>query len=164
MSGGGLWAFLITCVELFFIGAIIFLGIDFVVIANAQFKQIAKYAVGGVLIILFLIAVGAVLGFGGGGGLSLTPLALIYLAVTIIVLFVVIYIVNIVVSRFAPEPAKEVILLVVGAVAVIVMLLVAADALTGGGVRSGFRHAAIDGPAVAAGAIPAWSLPDHARA
>jgi hypothetical protein len=133
MSGAGLWQFLVVCVELLLIGALIFVGIDQVISADEKFKRIAKYAVGGALLLYFLVAVGGVL-FGGGGakGLQATPIGLLQLGIAIIVLFLVIYIIELVVNAFAPEPAKAVIVMVVGAVAIIVMMLVAANVLGGG--------------------------------
>ena len=133
MSGSGLWQFLIVCVELILIGAMIFLGIDFVIVAQDAFKRIAKLAVGGALLLYFLFAVGAVLGLGGGtAAAALSPTALLKLAIGIIVLFVVVYIINLVVDWWAPAPVKEIIKIVVGAIAIVIMLIIAADALSGG--------------------------------
>jgi hypothetical protein len=141
MSASGLWQFLIVCVELLLIGAMIFLGIDFVIVAQDAFKRIAKLAVGGALLLYFLFAVGAVLGLGGGtAAVALSPMALLQLAIGIIVLFVVVYIINIVVDRWAPEPVREVIKIVVGAIAIVVMLIIAANALSGGALVGGQFH------------------------
>jgi hypothetical protein len=138
MSASGLWQFLIVCVELLLIGAMIFLGIDFVIVAQDAFKRIAKLAVGGALLLYFLFAVGAVLGLGGGtAAAALSPMALLQLAIGIIVLFVVVYIINLVVDRWAPEPVKEIIKIVVGAIAIVVMLIIAANALSGGALMQG---------------------------
>jgi hypothetical protein len=137
MTGAGLWQFLLTCVELLFIGAMVFLGVDYLPVTDPNFKVIAKYAIGGVLVLYFLIAVGAVFFGIGGATVVLTPLALLILAIAIIALFVVIYIVNLIVNAFAPEPAKAIINYVVGAVAIIIMLSVAAQALSGGTLLSG---------------------------
>jgi hypothetical protein len=111
----------------------IFLGIDFVIVAQDAFKRIAKLAVGGALLLYFLFAVGAVLGLGGGtAAAALSPTALLKLAIGIIVLFVVVYIINLVVDWWAPAPVKEIIKIVVGAIAIVIMLIIAADALSGG--------------------------------
>jgi hypothetical protein len=141
MSGSGLWQFLIICVELCLIGAMIFLGIDYVITAQEGFKRIAKLAVGGALLLYFLFAVGAVLGLGGGSAAAaISPMSLLQLAITIIVLFVVIYICTLVVNRFAPEPVRAIILFVVSAIAIIIMLIVAANVLSGGALMTGAGH------------------------
>jgi hypothetical protein len=140
MTGSGLWQFLIVCVELIFIGGLIFLGIDYVISADANFKRIAKYAVGGALVLYFLFAVGSVFfGQGSQAALAVSPVALLQLGIAIIALFVVVYIVNLFVGWWAPAPAREIILYVVGAVAIIVMMLVAANVLSGGNLGSSFR-------------------------
>jgi hypothetical protein len=133
MSISGLWQFLIVCVELLLIGAIIFVGIDFVVVANDQFKRLAKLVVGGALLLYFLFAVGAVFGFGGGTeALAISPVALIWLGVGIIFLFGLIYIVNMVVDWLAPEPIKGVIKFIISLIGIILMLAIAANTLSGG--------------------------------
>lgn len=147
MSGAGLWQFLIVCVELLLIGGLIFIGLDNLAIVDAGFKRIAKYGVGGALLLYFLFALGAVLGLTGGkGALSASPVGLLELAVAIIVLFVVIKIIEIVLSRLAPAgdtpfgAIVPTILYVVGAVAVIALVLVAAHVLGGGSmIPAGFH-------------------------
>ena len=50
--GSALIDFLITLIGLVFIGAIIFMAIDFIS-TDDRFKKIGKFAVGGILVILF---------------------------------------------------------------------------------------------------------------
>jgi hypothetical protein len=140
MSLSALWTFIIVTVELILIGAAIFLGIDFVVAGADAFKRIAKLVVGGALLLFWLFAIGAALGIGGGtAAAALSPVALLWLGVGIIALFLFVYIINLVVdwAWFVPAPIKEIVKLVVSAIAIIVMLIIAANTLTGGGLVEG---------------------------
>ena len=137
----GFWQFLVICVELALIGAIIFYGIDAIIEADARFKTIAKYAVGGALLLFFMFAIGAVFGLSGAAHpLVVTPISLLILGAAIIVLFLVVMVINIVVDRWGPEPARAIIKTIVGALAILVMLLVAADVLSGGSIQASFRR------------------------
>ena len=49
MSGSGLWAFIVELVGLVIIGAIIFAALDYMDV-DTRFKNIAKLAIGGVLV------------------------------------------------------------------------------------------------------------------
>ena len=155
MTGAGLWNFLITIVGLIIIGVVIFTAMDFVV-TDERFKKIAKMAVGGVLVLALLYAIGGVLGFGGGGA-AITPLGLIYFAVGVIVLLVVWYLItkcfDMAVGWFPPlGPLKDIIMFVVSAIMLIVLLLMAANLLFGaalgvGGYSPfrGERHGSLSG-------------------
>jgi hypothetical protein len=140
MSLSGLWSFIIITVELVLIGAAIFLGIDFVVAGADAFKRIAKLVVGGALLLFWLFAIGAALGIGGGAqAAAISPITLLYLGIGIIALFLFVYIINLVIDwvPFVPAPLKDIIKLIVSAIAVIVMLVIAANALSGGGLMEG---------------------------
>ena len=90
--GSALIDFLITLIGLVFIGAIIFMAIDFIS-TDDRFKKIGKFAVGGILVILFLLAIKAVL-FGGTAAAILSPLGMVYFAIAVIVILVVWYLIN----------------------------------------------------------------------
>jgi hypothetical protein len=124
--------FLIVTVGLCIIVGIIFAALEFPQIApDPQFKQIARYAVGGAALLAFLVAIKGV--FFGGVGASISALAILELAIAIIVLLVVLFIIGYVLQMFAPEPLLTPIRYVIAGIALIVILLVAAQALFGGG-------------------------------
>jgi hypothetical protein len=126
--------FLITLVGIIIIGALVFLAIDFIS-TDERFKKIAKLAVGGVLLILFLVAVKGVL-FGGGGA-AITAAGFITFAIGVIVVLVVWYIItkvlDLILSWVGLGALRDIILFVVGALVLIVILLLAANMLLGGG-------------------------------
>ena len=134
--GSALIDFLITLIGLVFIGAIIFMAIDFIS-TDDRFKKIGKFAVGGILVILFLLAIKGVL-FGGGAAAILSPLGMVYFAISVIVILVVWFIINWFlgwVGGFFPPIGQfmDVIKFVVGALVLIAILIAAADLLLGGG-------------------------------
>ncbi len=130
MTGAALWAFLITCVGLVLIVGLIFLAIVMIE-APEGFKKIARLAVGGIALLVFLVAVGGALGFGGSGVITLNPMNLIEFAIGVIVVLVVVYIATRVVAYFGVLVAE--INYVLGAVALIVILIMAGRAIFGGG-------------------------------
>ena len=149
--GSALIDFLITLIGLVFIGAIIFMAIDFIS-TDDRFKKIGKFAVGGILVILFLLAIKAVL-FGGTAAAILSPLGMVYFAIAVIVILVVWYLINWFLDwagGFFPPIGQfmQVIKFVVGAVVLIAILVAAADLLLGGGAMlgSGFRHSSLEPP------------------
>jgi hypothetical protein len=143
MSLTGLWGFVIITFELVIIGAIIFLGIDFVVAGAEQFKRIAKLVVGSALFLYWLFAIGAALGIGGGvAAAAISPVTLLLLGVGIICLFLFVYIINMVIDyvTFIPVPLKDVLKTIISAIAIIIMLYIAANALSGGTLMGGQFH------------------------
>jgi len=143
MSGTGLWNFLIVCVELLLIGAVIFIGIDFVVVAEAQFKRLAKVVVGGALLLYFLFAIGGVFGLGGGNAaLAVSPVALIFLGAGIIFLFALVYLANMGVDWLALGAIGGVVKFVISVVALLLILVIAANTLSGGALMGHPFHAA----------------------
>lgn len=139
MSGAGLMDFLITIVGLFIVGALIFTAIEFIS-TDARFKLIAKLAVGGVLVLAFLLAIKAVL-FGGGGA-AITLTGLIGFAIGVIVLLVVWFIIDRLIGWcagwFPPiAPLVDIIRFVVSAIVLIVLLILAADMLFGASIMGG---------------------------
>ncbi len=130
MTGSALMDFLIAIVGLCLVVGIIFKALDFIA-PDERFKTIARYAIGGVALIAFLVAIKGVL-FGGGGGIAVTPVGLIEFAIGLIVLMVVLYIIYMVVDFFAPPFAVQ-LKYVIGALALIALLVIAERALFGGG-------------------------------
>ena len=143
MNGGGLLGFIIVLIVLFAIGAIFFLTIDYVA-KNALLAKIAKIVVGCLILIAFVIAIAGVLGFGGGLGAS--PGSIVVFAVAVLVLIVVLYLIDLFLGWLAANmglgaPIVEAIRFVITAVAIIALVLVAGNALIGGGMSLGNYHA-----------------------
>jgi hypothetical protein len=141
MTGSALMDFLIAVVGLCVIVYLIFLALDFIA-PDPRFRLIARYAVGGTALLVFLVAVKGVL-FGGGGAMAITPLAVIEFAIGLIVVMVVLYIIYMVIDLLAPGNLALPIKYVIGAIALIAILIVAEKALFGGGLGfisgSGFQ-------------------------
>jgi hypothetical protein len=131
MTGSGLMDFLIAVVGLCIIVYLIFLALDFIA-PDERFKLIARYAVGGTALLVFLVAIKGVL-FGGGGVMAITPVAVIEFAIGLIVVMVVLYIIYMVIDFLAPGNLSVPIKYVIGALALIAILVVAERALFGGG-------------------------------
>jgi hypothetical protein len=132
MTGSALMDFLIAVVGLCIIVYLIFLALDFIA-PDERFKLIARYAVGGTALLVFLVAIKGVLFGGGAGGMAITPLAVIEFAIGLIVVMVVLYIIYMVVDFLAPGNLAIPIKYVIGAIALIAILIIAEKALFGGG-------------------------------
>lgn len=140
MTGSALMDFLIAVIGLCLVVYLIFLAIDYIA-PDDRFRTIGRFAVGGVALIAFLVAIKGVL-FGGGGTLGgVTPTGLIEFAIGLLVVLVVLFIIYYVVDFLAPDQFKVPIKYVVGAIALIAILIVAERALFGGGLGfSSFGH------------------------
>lgn len=131
MTGMALMDFLIAVIGLCGIVYLVFMAIDFIA-PDAVFNRIARFAVGFVALIAFLIAIKGVL-FGSGGGLGgFTAVGMIDFAIGLLVLMVVIFIIYKAVDFFATPFTVE-IKYVIGAIALIALLVVAERVLFGGG-------------------------------
>jgi hypothetical protein len=141
MTGSALMDFLIAVVGLCIIVYLIFLALDFIA-PDERFRMIARYAVGGTALLVFLVAIKGVL-FGGAGGMAITPVAVIEFAIGLIVVMVVLFIIYYVIDFMAPGNLAVPIKYVIGALALIAILVVAERALFGGGLgfisSSGFH-------------------------
>jgi hypothetical protein len=131
MTGSALMDFLIACVGLCIIIYMIFRALDFIS-PDDRFKDIGRYAVGGVALLAFLIAIKGVL-FGSGGAMAMSPQGIIQFAVGLIVVMVVLFIIYMVVDRLAPADLAVPVKYVIGAIALIAILLLAQQVLFGGG-------------------------------
>jgi hypothetical protein len=147
MSGSGLLGFIVSIIMLFGVAAIFFLTIDRVA-KDAFLAQIAKIAVGCLLLVAFILAVANVLGFGGTA-FSTSPMGIIIFAVGVLVLIVVLYIIDAVLDWIGANmgmaaPLVTIIKFVISVVALIALLLLAGTALLGGGDMN-FLHGAVMG-------------------
>ena len=131
MTGSLLMDFLIACVGLALIVALFFLAIDRIA-PDPFFNKVARYAVGGVALLAFLVAVKSVL-FGGAGGMSVTPYGIIQFAIGLLVVMVVLYLIYLVIDKIAPPEFAAPVKYVIGAIALIALLVLAAQVLFGGG-------------------------------
>ena len=132
MTGSALMDFLIAVVGLCIIVYLIFLALDFIS-PDASFKQVGRYAVGGAALLVFLVAIKAVL-FGGSGGLGVSAVGVIEFAIGLIVVMVVLFIIYLVIDRIAPAELAVPVKYVIGAIALIAILILAERVLFGGGV------------------------------
>jgi hypothetical protein len=128
----GLIAFIISIILLLGVGAIFFITIDGIA-KDALLAKIAKIAVGCCLLIAFILAVAAALGFGGSA-FSATPQGIITFAVGVLILIAVLYIVDMVLRWIGSamgvgEPIVTAIRYIITVVALICLLLLAASAL-----------------------------------
>lgn len=144
MTGSALFDFLIAIVALGLIVFLIFLAIDRIA-PDEFFKKVAKVAVGGIALIVMLIATKAVL-FGGGGALAVSPGGVIAFAIGLLVVCVVLYVLYLAIDKLAPAEYAAIIKYVVGAVALIALLVLAGQVLFSGGGPRGFRPLSDGGP------------------
>lgn len=132
MSGSGLVQFLVNIIALLAAGGIFFLAIDKVA-PDAFFAKVAKIAIGAMLLIALVLTLAAV--FGLAGGVSISPLGVVWFAVAVIVAIVVLYIINLVLDWVAGQmgggPWVTPVKYVLGAIVLIGLLLAAANTLFG---------------------------------
>jgi hypothetical protein len=135
MSGSGLVQFLINIIALLAAGGIFFVSID-KVSPDEFFAKIAKIAIGALLLIALIVVVAAV--FGLAGGLTVSPLGVVWFAVAVIIAVVVLYVINLIVDWIATNMGigaiAGVIKYVLGAIVLIALLLAAANLLFGVGI------------------------------
>lgn len=134
MSGSGLVQFVVNIIAILAAGGIFFVSIDKVA-PDPFFAKIAKIAIGALLLIALVVTVAAV--FGLAGGITVSPLGIVWFAVAVIVAVVVLYIINLVLDWIARQmgegPWVVPVKYVLGAVVLIGLLLAAANLLFGVG-------------------------------
>lgn len=130
MTGSALMDFLIAVVGLCIIVGLIFLALDFIA-PDERFKKVGRYAVGGAALLVFLVAIKGVL-FGGGGMTAINPIGIIEFAIGLIVVMVVLAIIYLGIDKFAPGEYAVTVKYVLGALALIAILLLAERVLAGG--------------------------------
>lgn len=131
MTGSALMDFLIGMVILFGVAYMFFLAIDKIG-PDEFFKKIANTAIGIVAFVAVLVAGKGVLFGGGGPALSASPIGLIEFAIGLLVVLLVIYLLYMAVDFFVPQFAVQLKYLI-GAIALIALLVLAGRALFGGG-------------------------------
>jgi len=124
--------FIIAIVGLGILVGLIWIALDKIAGFDPFFVQIGRYAVGGAALIILLLAVKAVL-FGGGGGIAVTPGGILEFGIGLVVVCLVVYLLFMLVDNIAPDPWKAAIRYVIGALALIAILVVAERVLVGGG-------------------------------
>ena len=132
MSGSGLVNFVINIIAILAAGGIFFLSIDRVA-PDPFFAKIAKIAIGALLLIALVVTVAAV--FGLAGGVTVSPLGVVWFAVAVIVAVVILYIINLVIDWLAQNmgggPWQVPVKYVLGAIVLVGLLIAAADFLFG---------------------------------
>ena len=132
MSGSGLVQFIVNIVALLAAGAIFFISIDKVA-PDEFFAKIAKIAIGALLLIALIVTIAAV--FGLAGGVTISPVGIVWFAVAVIVAVVILYVINLVVdwltSHMGFGHLAAIIKYVLGAIVLIGLLVAAANLLFG---------------------------------
>jgi hypothetical protein len=136
MTGSALLDFCIAVVGLIILIYLIFMALDFIA-PDERFKQIARYAVGGAALLVFLVAIKGVLFGGGGAMMAVTPIGVIEFAIGLIVVMVVLYVIYLVLDRIAPAELVTPVKYIIGAIALIAILILAERVLFGGGIGLG---------------------------
>ena len=153
MTGIGLLDFLISLIILAGVLWIFFLVIPRVS-PDPLFTTIAQVVVGIAALIVFILAVASVLGFGGTH-LAISGSALLTFAIAVIVGLLVLYIVNLFLDWLAGQappiaPFIGAIKYIIGALVLIALLYIAGTALFGGGtlpsIGIGGRHGGLNAP------------------
>jgi hypothetical protein len=133
MSGSGLVNFIVNIIALLAAGGIFFISIDRIA-PDDFFAKIAKIAIGALLLIAFVIVIAAVFGLGGGG-VTVSPLGVVWFAVAVIVAVVILYVINLVLdwvgTHMGAGPIIPVLKYVLGAIVLIGLLVAAANFLFG---------------------------------
>jgi hypothetical protein len=128
----GLVQFVVNIIALLAAGGIFFVSIDRVA-PDAFFAQIAKIAIGALLLIALVVTVAAV--FGLAGGVAVSPLGVVWFAVAVIIAVVVLYIINLVIDWVGAQMGGAswvgAVKYVLGAIVLIGLLIAAADLLFG---------------------------------
>jgi hypothetical protein len=132
MSGSGLVTFIVNMIAILAAGGIFFVSIDKVA-PDPFFSKVAKIAIGALLLIALVVTIAAV--FGLAGGVTVSPLGIVYFAIAVIVAVVILYIINLVIDwigrRMGGGPYTIPIKYVLGAIVLIGLLIAAANMLFG---------------------------------
>jgi hypothetical protein len=143
LTGSALMDFLISIILLIATGFIFFLVIDRLA-PDSILNKIGKVAVGVVLLIVFLLAIKAVLFGGGGAGAALAPQGFIWFCIGVIVILVVMFIIAAVLDWIAASmgvgaPIVTLVKYVIFALALIALLVIADKTLMGGNYTGAFN-------------------------
>jgi hypothetical protein len=142
MSGSGLITFIVNIIALLAAGGIFFISIDRVA-PDEFFGRVAKIAIGALLLIALVVTIAAV--FGLAGGVTVSPLGVVWFAVAVIVAVVILFVINMIVdwlgTNMGMAHLSAIIKYVLGAIVLIGLLIAAANLLFGyhvGSLRSDF--------------------------
>jgi hypothetical protein len=132
MTGSGLVTFVVNIIAILAAGGIFFVSIDKVA-PDPFFAKIAKIAIGALLLIALVITVAAV--FGLAGGVTVSPLGIVWFAVAVIVAVVILYVINLIIDWIGQNmgggPWMAPVKYVLGAIVLIGLLIAAANLLFG---------------------------------
>jgi hypothetical protein len=132
MSGSGLVTFVINIIAILAAGGIFFISIDKVA-PDPFFSKIAKIAIGALLLIALVVTIASV--FGLAGGITVSPLGIVWFAVAVIVAVVILYVINLVIDWIGQQmgsgPWIAPVKYVLGAIVLIGLLVAAANLLFG---------------------------------
>jgi hypothetical protein len=113
-------------------GGIFFISIDKVA-PDEFFARVAKIAIGALLLIALVVTIAAA--FGLAGGITISPLGIVWFAIAVIVAVVILYVINIIVdwvgTNMGGGPWIPVVKYVLGAIVLIGLLVAAANFLFG---------------------------------
>jgi hypothetical protein len=124
--------FIIALVGLAIIVAMIFLALDRIA-RDGFLRQISKIAIGGCAVLILLIDVRGIF-FGGGGAGTISPSALIEFAIGVIILIAVFFLLDWALTLWTyVTPWIEIINYVLSVLMIILILVLAEQALFGGG-------------------------------
>jgi hypothetical protein len=128
----GLVQFVVNIIAILAAGGIFFVSIDKVA-PDPFFAKIAKIAIGALLLIALVVTVAAV--FGLAGGVTVSPLGVVWFAVAVIIAVVVLYIINMVIDWIGAQmgggPWVGPVKYVLGAIVLVGLLIAAAELLFG---------------------------------
>jgi hypothetical protein len=132
MSGSGLVQFVVNIIAILAAGGIFFISIDKVA-PDEFFARVAKIAIGALLLIALVVTVAAV--FGLAGGISVSPLGIVWFAIAVIIAVVILYIINLVIDWIGTQmgggPWVTPVKYVLGAIVLVGLLIAAANMLFG---------------------------------
>jgi hypothetical protein len=131
MSGSGLVQFIVNIIAILAAGGIFFISIDKVA-PDPFFARVAKIAIGALLLIALVITIAAV--FGLAGGVTVSPVGIVWFAVAVIVAVVVLYVINMAIDWIGGQMGAGpwiAIKYVLGAIVLIGLLIAAANLLFG---------------------------------
>jgi hypothetical protein len=128
----GLVQFVVNIIAILAAGGIFFVSIDRVA-PDPFFAKIGKIAIGALLLIALVVTVAAV--FGLAGGVTVSPLGIVWFAIAVIVAVVILYIINLVIDWIGANMGGGVwinpVKYILGAIVLVGLLIAAADLLFG---------------------------------
>jgi hypothetical protein len=132
MSGSGLVQFVVNIIAILAAGGIFFVSIDKVA-PDAFFAKIAKIAIGALLLIALVVTVAAV--FGLAGGITVSPIGVMWFAIAVIVCIAILYVINLIIDWIATHmgggPWIAPVKYILGVVVLVGLLVAAANMLFG---------------------------------